>query len=99
MVFSFTDFKVDLFFSQIVDFFFLTASLSVVNHIPENCQSSGDLTTTYLRRKDVHKAIHASGPFGIYTEIWSICSDKLIYSQSDENMVFLLILLKWVSFH
>merc|ERR1711991_735531 len=63
------------------DFCIGNASLSVVQNIPVNCQSSGDLTTAYLRRKDVHKALHTSGPFGLYTEKWSICSDKVIPPQ------------------
>ena len=68
------------------DFCTGNASLSVVNVIPDNCQASGDLTTAYLRRKDVHKAIHASGPFGLYTEIWSICSSKIAYASSGDPM-------------
>jgi hypothetical protein len=62
-------------------------SLSVVNDIPVNCQASGDLTTNYLRRKDVHRALHTSGPGGLYTEEWSICTSKVIYSSSGDNMV------------
>ncbi len=69
------------------DFCTGNGSLAVVNHIPVNCQASGDLTTNYLRRKDVHKALHTSGPFGLYTEEWTICSSKVVYASSGKNMV------------
>lgn len=74
----------------------------MTNIIPEGCKSSGDLTTayarcaccltpshplvSYLRRHDVHRAIHASGPLGFVAD-WAICSSKIIYAPSGANMV------------
>lgn len=41
----------------------------------------------FQRRRDVHRALHTSGPLGIFTENWSICSDKIIYTPSGSSLV------------